>query len=839
MDRFWERYIQSRPAPGESKGAFEAFAAAHRDPGPRNMYAGGQLVRNTADGSRPGYQGKKERIIQGLEKKRVSTKVDLYRNALDEFSLNIQEAFDNKDASNLQKSWAQFLKDKGLKEGTYGHLVKTNALPKIKTDVAKLRLDLANKIIDTSNNQLKFIEMEQLLKNHGFTSGNYKSFYTTSGGNQLNKLDKAGDKARKAYDFLFSNFDQPVENFFNPRDKISKLTGLDVGTISRKFDIQKYDPKNYKLYKNLGNNIVQRKIKNRGLNLNQLDLDLERIKTQKDFQVTRKTKVDIGKKYASKDDLIDIGNFENKKKQLNKYFMEHPNAINNTEFGKEIKKQMDIRIAGKDMVWDGKKIKKGDIWFKTRPDKYYYDVAKSDKGIFHIFDINPIESGERFTRVPDNINMATRDFNSGFVKQLNEFFKKGGPLHGNTESLKKVTALLDDYNIRVQIKDIGRIGTHEQVAVNRIKGTYPRITKTLERFKLPDELKKISRKPGGVQLSSLGGVFDDFLKSGAAKKIGSGLRKVGAEFEAAFIVFDFMNNLGKGIEPGEALQKSLQTASLNFYKGGDRATIENILKEAKEAGFDPKVMDSLIKVNQSQLKITDFNKKINSNLKAIEDLKEKDASNPFIQRQIKVLENFNKRLESNLDKEIEIGGNLFNTYATNVKRSKGSFEFTEDDINKSFIELQTAAINKLSRERIKSAKTKSTQVDVETGPIGDVIQNAIGGLWTYPKFAYDVINPFSPLPKMDAWKTEGMKEKERIIDMQKRGGPGELYRYNIARGFDIDQPLTGQAYETMIEEQPYLGLEKGGIANLTRTVAPDSGPMSQGLRSLYINDKDY
>jgi hypothetical protein len=26
---------------------------------------------------------------------------------------------------------------------------------------------------------------------------------------------------------------------------------------------------------------------------------------------------------------------------------------------------------------------------------------------------------------------------------------------------------------------------------------------------------------------------------------------------------------------------------------------------------------------------------------------------------------------------------------------------------------------------------------------------------------------------------------------------------------------------------------------LTRTVAPDSGPMSQGLRSLYINDRDY
>ena len=92
---------------------------------------------------------------------------------------------------------------------------------------------------------------------------------------------------------------------------------------------------------------------------------------------------------------------------------------------------------------------------------------------------------------------------------------------------------------------------------------------------------------------------------------------------------------------------------------------------------------------------------------------------------------------------------------------------------------------------------------------------------------------------MDAWKTEGMKEKERIIDMQKRGGPGELYRYNIARGFNIDQPDTAQAVKTMKEKQPYLGLASGGLANLTRTVAPDSGPMSQGLRSLYINDRDY
>ena len=49
MDKFWERYITSRPAPGESKGAFDAFAAAHRDPGPRTMLAKAEIPRHLWD----------------------------------------------------------------------------------------------------------------------------------------------------------------------------------------------------------------------------------------------------------------------------------------------------------------------------------------------------------------------------------------------------------------------------------------------------------------------------------------------------------------------------------------------------------------------------------------------------------------------------------------------------------------------------------------------------------------------------------------------------------------------------------------------------------------------
>ena len=41
------------------------------------------------------------------------------------------------------------------------------------------------------------------------------------------------------------------------------------------------------------------------------------------------------------------------------------------------------------------------------------------------------------------------------------------------------------------------------------------------------------------------------------------------------------------------------------------------------------------------------------------------------------------------------------------------------------------------------------------------------------------------------------------------------------------------------KEDYYKEGEHYADGGLTRTVAPDSGPMSQGLRSLYIDDKDY
>ena len=72
-----------------------------------------------------------------------------------------------------------------------------------------------------------------------------------------------------------------------------------------------------------------------------------------------------------------------------------------------------------------------------------------------------------------------------------------------------------------------------------------------------------------------------------------------------------------------------------------------------------------------------------------------------------------------------------------------------------------------------------------------------------------------------------------------------------AQGFEGKVPtdlakefITGEKWRQLFTDPKAAGIRgtqdwRGADGGLTRTVAPDSGPMSQGLRSLYINDRDY
>lgn len=88
----------------------------------------------------------------------------------------------------------------------------------------------------------------------------------------------------------------------------------------------------------------------------------------------------------------------------------------------------------------------------------------------------------------------------------------------------------------------------------------------------------------------------------------SGLRKVGAEFEAGFIALDYMNNISKGDSPDVAFKSALQTATLDLYKGGDRKRRKEFIDAAVAQGIssnDPRVEGALkyYDVNTNYIKL--------------------------------------------------------------------------------------------------------------------------------------------------------------------------------------------------------------------------------------------
>ena len=78
------------------------------------------------------------------------------------------------------------------------------------------------------------------------------------------------------------------------------------------------------------------------------------------------------------------------------------------------------------------------------------------------------------------------------------------------------------------------------------------------------------------------------------------------------------------------------------------------------------------------------------------------------------------------------------------------------------------------------------------------------------------------------WEQETGGKGLTIYD--KRNLPPELIE-----NFLVKYPWADYLFEDQYSRQQQAG---GGLANLTRTVAPDSGPVSRGLRSLYIDDMD-
>ena len=467
---------------------------------------------------------KKERIAQGLEKGRVSTKVDVYKKVVIDHNKAIKEAFNNKDASKIPKPFAQTLREKGLKDGTYHYLSRNKQIPEAR-DVSQSRFDLANDIINDYNmNESKFIEKETLLKKANFTPKQIKVLsiqkrpiggpisrkYLLDRNEKLTKAHTAADKVRFA---MYKIFDSPLEdtkdvkNFFNPNKLLSEITGLNPNTVSKVLpNVERTIIKpELDIYKALGNADYQNIIKS---NLDFQNATLGDIKKliaadkekglkpfsnyvgskKGEYAETRRKKVTKAKVKAG-EGVADINKAQDEVVTLlNKFYKENPQELlGNTK----LRNLLDLTLK------DGELVKKN----KYVSDDDFLKLLKEKKGLFTIDHVDEVQFEKLSTEFPIFKQLATYNTNSGLIKAIKSYVAKNQNSKDPVvqDKIKKQIAFLEDLKLRVDTPR-GRVGSKEILAaVDRQAGVLPNFLAQLKalNIKLPGKAKAALLGIGG------------------------------------------------------------------------------------------------------------------------------------------------------------------------------------------------------------------------------------------------------------------------------------------------------------------------------------------------------
>jgi len=528
---------------------------------------------------------KKQKIAAGIEKKRMSTKIDQYRDAMLDYEKLLYEARVKKDATIIPKSLKSFLESKGLKEGTYGNLRAFNLIPAQIPLPFKARNTLANDIIRDYNDQLKFKELNKILKDAKFTDKEIKAVQA----GRLNKADKAGDKARKAYDFIFNNpktANAEVSQLFNPRALIANLTGLTGETISKKFSVQAYDPEGYDLYTKLGNPKVQSAVRNRQgpmslitfKNLNKTDP----LGSQAKATALRKERLDKATTLAG-EGVADINAAQKDVvKLLNDHYKKNPEELlSNTK----LRNLLDLTLE------DGEIVKKN----KYVTDDDFKKLIQDKKGLFTMDHVDEVQFEKLSTEFPIFKQLATYNTNSGLIKSMKAYMSKNqnskDPAVQN--KIKKQVEFLEDLKLRVDTPT-GRVGSKEVLAaVDRKAGVLPNFLAQLRalNIKLPAKAKAAVLGIGGGlgattlatagPLEETGSTAMDTAKTVAAGTAGAATlgtktgRKAAGKFAAgAFGPLGLLAlNTGLGVDPTSSIDRLGLGLEATFLKDAVKGTI--------------------------------------------------------------------------------------------------------------------------------------------------------------------------------------------------------------------------------------------------------------------------
>ena len=863
---------------------------------------GGQLVAPSVDGSRPGYDGKKN----------ITT--EIFKNEYEKFQkFKKNKGTDLEFAEYLNKNYKT---PKGLDFNTKN--VQTfRVRKKIKTPIIsgtsptkmekykKITTEI-EKLVNEANAGEKHIRILDIAKKieKKFKIKIPQGKLDTRIYPSLLNLDSRADKIDNVLKNMLID-DKPLKSHWY--DAIQNRTGISQDTISdhlkksQTYNVIKDEGANYLKYLS-GKEI--------GVDLKNMSFS-DQLKYASEMQAGRPTYTDMGgnKRYSAKprNKVMEFAlrNWnQNKGKGPIKFFDKNGKLIS-WEFGKKLpyskvsfsyggkkhkfnnmdmnylktnfpevyEKQTSLnRLAIKevdDPFKKGSKILVKDLIKKIQVDGYQWsprlttlDIMHGKKGV----------AGEPFT----NLTYASRDLNqleSGINSSLRagnitktqandaiKFIRKD--IQGLTGDVLDTAIINRQLSLAKDIK-AGKITDYDSMKKNFLKNLenkkFGRVADVVVKASKDGGfgeavqqicMRKKAKKGGRMFLSNGSGcpaadqdpkgflksVSDNpqlakFLKSSPGKKAMTLAARVSGNVlnpstliggEVAFVLGDGLNNFASGLPLDESFDRAFVFADFGQFE-------KNLINQAKELGYD----DNQLNLLQQTININ----KLDNRKRKLEYGLEVGKQDPSALTSDATM-GFENRL---VDTNKNLGDSVINYLGTLDKMGFDSNKAADQDTG--FTYLDNVFKKRTQDQLVKDFEDRKRQVDPTQTPVGDFLSPVFDlGSYTQPlKFAADIVNPFT---KDVPFLSERQREAKRLKEMD----PRELYLYNKQRGFTLDdiqqgtspqiRPLmdylgtdvTGQGFGTQF-------LAGGGIANLTNTIPPKSGPMSQGLRSLYNNGR--
>ena len=195
-------FIKAKDIVVDKKQSVEDMESVNRfvrDNPRQDMAGGGMLVQPSADGSRPGYDGRKNRKVSYDTENKIVREYNKY--------LTDEIKSGNLSKSLGFKSWLKKNKTPTVFEKTYNaHSKKLLDVKPSKLTDAKIGLVKA--YVERANEQGQFVEKRRILELIGRTQTPgvaEKNVYVKSIIKEINKLDSREDKVHKALNRLFNN----------------------------------------------------------------------------------------------------------------------------------------------------------------------------------------------------------------------------------------------------------------------------------------------------------------------------------------------------------------------------------------------------------------------------------------------------------------------------------------------------------------------------------------------------------------------------------------------------------------------------------------------------------